>query len=267
MRVLVFQADDRDPLEQFRCQWLVYPFLHKEDRFEVVHCLRETPKINLEEYDFFVITGSRFQAGEDLPWIHYLLEQTARIFELKRPILGICFGHQLLARALGAQVVENSKGVEAGIVTVELTREGKAGRLFAGVSKKFRVFAYHYFEVKSLAGIDGAVVLAGNAHSKIQAFRYKDFAWGVQFHPEVDLKRARKIIRYREETSDDRTLDFKALAKNLKRMPAGERIMKNFYRIATQSWFAEQWARMLKFPKFTYGQSKKLVGELLKKVS
>ncbi|MBI2551903.1 type 1 glutamine amidotransferase [Candidatus Uhrbacteria bacterium] len=229
MRVLVFQADDREPLEQFRCEWLVHPFLRKEDRFEVVHCLRETPKINLEEYDFFVITGSKFQAGENLPWIHYLLDQVKVILELEKPLLGICFGHQLLARALGAAVVENVKGIEAGTVAVELTSEGKAGRLFAGVPKKFQVFAYHYFEVKNFSGIEDVAVLAGNAHSKIQAFRYKDQAWGVQFHPEINLTRARKIISYRKEASDDRSVDYDALYKKLKRLPAGERIMKNFY--------------------------------------
>ena len=266
MKVLVFQADDRDPLEQFRCQWLVHPFLRKADRFEVVYCLRETPKINLEEYDFFVITGSKFQAGEDLPWIHYLLEQVKTILELKKPLLGICFGHQLLARALGAEVVENLKGIEAGTTTVELTREGKAGRLFTGASKKFRVFAYHYYEVKNFSGIADVAVLAGNAHSKVQAFRYKNFAWGVQFHPEVNFERARKVIKYRKETSDDRSIDFDGVAKRLRRMPAGEQIMKNFYRIASESWFEEQWARMLKLPKFTYSQSKKLVNELLKRV-
>lgn len=230
MKVLVFQADQREPLEEFPCQWLVQPFLRKRDTFKIVNCLRETPKLNLEEYDFFAITGSKFQAGEELPWIHYLLEQTKQIIELKKPILGICFGHQLLGRAIGAQVVQNPKGLEAGTVSVELTREGRRGRLFAGVPKKFRVFAYHYFEIKSVDGIEDAVVLAGNAHSKVQAFRYRDHVWGVQFHPEISLERAKKIINHRKTTSDDRSIDFNKVMKELKAMPVGERVMKKFYK-------------------------------------
>ncbi|MBI4135500.1 type 1 glutamine amidotransferase [Candidatus Uhrbacteria bacterium] len=229
MRVLVFQADEREPLENFPCQWLVHPFLGKDDGFRIVNCLKETPKLNLKEYDFFVITGSKFQAGEDLPWINYLLDQTKAILELEKPILGICFGHQLLARALGTEVVENPKGIEVGTITAELTREGEADRLLAGVSKKFRVFTYHYYEVKNFSDIADVTVLAENAHSKMQAFRYRDHAWGVQFHPETSFERACKVVEYRKKFSEDRSINYDAIRKGLRQMPAGQRIMKNFF--------------------------------------
>lgn len=265
MKVLVFQADHREPLEKFDCEWLLHPFLRKDDKFRVINCLKETPRIALPRYDFYVITGSRFQAGEDLPWIHYLLRQVNRILKSEKPLLGICFGHQLLGRALGAEVIENSKGVEVGTVKMELTKAGKQDPLFAKVPKRFKAFQYHYFDVKGISKIKGAELLASNEHTRVQAFRYKN-AWGVQFHPETDLTRARKAIKYRQEMSYDRSLDYDTIYKKLEKVPAGHQIMRNFYQIATQSWFEENLLKILELPVLTAKQGKRLIEGVIKKV-
>ncbi|MDO8505740.1 MAG: type 1 glutamine amidotransferase [bacterium] len=235
MKVLVFQADQREPLEEFPCEWIVRPFLSDGDTFEIIDCLRQTPTLNLDEYDSFVITGSKFQVTEDLPWIQYLLDQSKQILALQKPILGICFGHQLLAYALGAEVKKNEKGSEIGMVTVSLTVFGGDAQLFSDVADQFQVFSYHDFEVTSFSNMQDIVILGKNDHSSIQAFCYKNFAFGVQFHPEITFERARQVVQYRKGAHNDPTIDYDAMHDALASMPEPSRVMENFYRLAISS--------------------------------
>jgi GMP synthase-like glutamine amidotransferase len=97
------------------------------------------------------------------------------------PILGICLGSQLLAKALGAHVYRNPVK-EIGWDTVALTPDGLADPLFAGVSSPVRVFQWHgdAFDLPV-----GATWLASSARCRYQAFRYRDRVYGLLFHLEL----------------------------------------------------------------------------------
>jgi GMP synthase (glutamine-hydrolysing) len=101
--------------------------------------------------------------------------------DAKLPTLGICLGAQLLAKALGARVAPN-RIKEIGWYTIELERAALAEGLFAGSQSRETVFQWHgdTFDLPA-----GAVLLARGETCANQAFRYGDFAYGVQFHPEM----------------------------------------------------------------------------------
>jgi GMP synthase-like glutamine amidotransferase len=96
-----------------------------------------------------------------------------------RPYLGLCFGHQLLAQALGGQVGLMQGPPEVGIAQVPLV----ADPIFAGVPELCTCFQWHGAEVQRLP--EGAVLLASSEACPIQAFRVGDFAYGLQFHMEL----------------------------------------------------------------------------------
>jgi GMP synthase-like glutamine amidotransferase len=108
---------------------------------------------------------------------HFLQEAIAA----EVPILGICLGSQLLAKALGARVYRNPHK-EIGWYTVDLTSEGRCDPLFAGVTTPLRVFQWHgdAFELP-----DGATPLATSALCPLQAFRYGAGVYGLLFHLEL----------------------------------------------------------------------------------
>ncbi|KAL2862324.1 type 1 glutamine amidotransferase [Aspergillus lucknowensis] len=92
-------------------------------RFDVVTA-QEYP--NLEDVDALLLTGSKHNSFEDHPWILKLVEFTRKALEDSRVrLLGICFGHQIIGRALGVKVGRNNAGWEIAVCDVDLTEKGK----------------------------------------------------------------------------------------------------------------------------------------------
>jgi GMP synthase (glutamine-hydrolysing) len=102
------------------------------------------------------------------------------------PLLGICFGHQILARALDGRVGYNPNGTEVGTVDVTLRPKAKNDRLLGGLGNPIRVHCCHSQSVFKLP--KGAVCLGSSNRDPHQAFSVGGFAWGVQFHPEFDAE-------------------------------------------------------------------------------
>jgi GMP synthase (glutamine-hydrolysing) len=139
------------------------------------------------DVDGVVITGSRSSVYWDEPWIDDLLDWTAGAAERDLPILGICYGHQVLAEALGGRV-EPMDDIEIGYREIDRTRDDP---LFEAVDDPFVAFETHSDRVVDLP--PGATLLAENDRG-VQAFRHGD-RWGVQFHPEYDRSSAETITR------------------------------------------------------------------------
>jgi GMP synthase (glutamine-hydrolysing) len=138
-------------------------------------------------YDGVVISGSQTSVYDDDDWIHEATEWTRRAVSADVPILGVCWGHQFLAQALGGRVVDMGE-YELGYRTI--TRLGE-DPLFKGVPETFSSFETHSDRVAELPA--GARVLARNDYG-VQAFRVGS-AYGVQFHPEYDRETAEWVIR------------------------------------------------------------------------
>jgi GMP synthase (glutamine-hydrolysing) len=146
-------------------------------------------------YDGVVVGGSQTSVYDDRDWIHRTIGWVRQAHAADVPMLGICWGHQLLAQALGGRVVEMGDR-ELGYRTIDRVGEDP---LFDGLSREFVSFETHADRVAELP--PGATTLARNDYG-LQAFR-SGAAWGVQFHPEYDRETAEWVVR-QKDLPDDR---------------------------------------------------------------
>lgn len=173
----------------------------------------------LSGFDAVIMTGSPLSVTQPAPWV---VEAADVLVNARVPVLGVCFGHQLLAWRLGAEVRRNPLGLELGTVTVSLTEQGRADPLFDGLPASPEVQATHFDEAASLPA--GATLLATNPACAVQAFRH-GARWGVQFHPEMNAASIRFAIGNEKTIDESRRRQLDQLAKDT---PWGVRILRNF---------------------------------------
>ncbi len=120
-------------------------------------------------------------ANDDLPGLRAELGLIERALEKDVPLLGICLGSQLIAKALGARVYRNQQ-LEIGWEPVWLTDTGKADAVLKGIESPEKFFHWHG-ETFDLP--EGAEWLAYSEKCRHQAYRYGRRVYGIQFHPEI----------------------------------------------------------------------------------
>lgn len=180
------------------------------------------------DYAGLVITGSPSSMTVDEPWYADGLAFLRRAVEIDLPTLAVCFGHQMLAVALGGRVEPNPGGREIGTVQVELTDAGSKDPLFAGLPGVVTVQATHEDAVTELPA--GAVLLAGNELCPVQAFAIGRSVRAVQWHPEFSLRVIRGYIEARAQVIEAEGIDPEALWVRADETDSGARILENFGR-------------------------------------
>lgn len=144
-----------------------------------------------------VISGSHDMVTDHAPWMQHLQQWLQGICHAGVPVLGICFGHQLLAHTLGGQVGPHPQGLELGTVPVSIQADVHTDPLWQAMPPSFEVQVVHYQSVRRLPS--ECVILAGNAHEPHQAFRWRSHVWGVQFHPEFSHQAMQAYIDHLQQ--------------------------------------------------------------------
>ncbi|MDR0934176.1 MAG: glutamine amidotransferase [Burkholderiaceae bacterium] len=135
-----------------------------------------------EEVAGAVITGSWAMVTDRLDWSERTADWIRRAMAINLPLFGVCYGHQLMAHALGGRVGDNPNGGEMGALPVTLTPEGKADALTSTLPETFSAYLFHQQSV--LSPPPGAVALAASERDACQILRYGENACSTQFHPE-----------------------------------------------------------------------------------
>ena len=144
----------------------------------------QLPLPPLSDYAGVIITGSHSMVTDCEPWSERLLPYVKSMHKSKTPTLGVCYGHQLIAKALGGEIGLHPGGPQAGSTEITLTDAGKADRLLGESPETFKVNAGNSQRISKLP--NEAIVLAGNDFEPHQAVKFGESMWGLQFHPEFN---------------------------------------------------------------------------------
>ncbi len=179
-----------------------------------------------EDWDGIVITGSPAMVSDRAPWSERTAGWLAEAVRAEVPVLGVCYGHQLLAHALGGEAGFHPGGRETGTHTVELLDKAMDDALFKGLPRQFPAQLTHRQSVLRLP--ENAVLLGRNGFEAHQAFRVGPCAWGVQFHPEFSSGVMRAYLKVQAPDLEKEGLDADGLLANVVDAPEASSLLDRF---------------------------------------
>jgi len=148
----------------------------------------------IDDNDAYVISGSRYSVNDPDPWIQKLEAYVRELYAARKPTVGICFGHQMMARALGGVTEKAPQGWGIGKHVSEIIA---ARPWMYPPANRYGVFVSHQDQVTALP--PQAVCLAANTHCQNSMFVIDDFFLGIQGHPEFTADYARDLATGRPQ--------------------------------------------------------------------
>ncbi len=173
-----------------------------------------------------VITGSHAMVTEHHDWSEYSAEWIKVAADKQIPTLGICYGHQLIAYALGGSVDYMPDGREVGTLPVTLHPSAQEDALLHDLPEQILVQLSHRQAVMELP--QDTVLLASSDRVPFEAFRYGDRVWGMQFHPEFSMDVMQAYSRYARSGLESEGFDPDHIYRQITDTPNGLTIMQRF---------------------------------------
>ncbi|NND43962.1 MAG: glutamine amidotransferase [Xanthomonadales bacterium] len=175
-----------------------------------------------------VITGSAAMVSHREDWSERTGIWLLSALQQHVPVLGVCYGHQLLAHALGGRVGPNPRGREMGTLPVECTDATRDDPLFATTPPSFLAQMTHLETVLEMP--PGAELLGRTAQDEHAILRFGELAWGVQYHPEFSAEVMREYIRRRAPLLAEEGLDPAVMLAQVAATPDAAAVLPAFAR-------------------------------------
>ncbi len=148
----------------------------------------------LDVCDAYLCTGSRWSVYDDIAWIHDLKTFVRQVHATNKPFIGICFGHQMMAEALGGKVEKSDYGWGVGIQPLEITQ---AEPWMQPEQATLKLHYMHRDQVTRLP--ENSLVLGRSEHCPLAAFRVGAAMLGIQAHPEFTNEYSEALLADRIE--------------------------------------------------------------------
>ena len=231
-RVVVIQMgrapDDIAAVFGDQGEWFKRALVEEKVSLSVCCPANGDPLPHTEHFDLAILSGSWSMVTDREDWSertrHWILE----VIPSGKYLLGVCYGHQLMADALGGHVDYHTLGREIGLKTVSLTAAAREDPLLAMFPQHFEANLSH--EQTVVTPPPGAVVLASSAHDPHQILRYGPTAFSVQFHPEFTPSLMRACIMRRAQTLQQSGVDVNEVVDQLKPAQHAHQLMIAFVR-------------------------------------
>lgn len=230
-RLLIIQAGSKLPslaeVDGDFSEWIVDRMgLGEKVKITTVEPHEDQRLPGYKQFAAVIISGSNAMITDNHAWILRAENWICEAVASGIPFLGICFGHQLLAAALGGKVGDNPNGIEVGSVDIHLQPHSASDALFADMPQ---IIPSHVSHRQSVLRVPpGAVHLASSAMDANHAFRYGKNVWGLQFHPEFTAEIIQGYLDYYRPALIQRGVDVDALTRQVKNYPYGRILLQQF---------------------------------------
>ncbi len=162
--------------------------------FKTFEILDEDFPKNQLECDGWIITGSKHGVYEDLAWIKRLSQLINDIYDAGKPLLGVCFGHQIIAQALGGDVEKSQKGWGLGLHTYRIDNKSA---YMTNLAEQITLNICHQDQV--VRPPQAAIVYAQSDFCECAGFYIKDKVLTIQAHPEFLVEFTKDLLNFRSE--------------------------------------------------------------------
>lgn len=198
-------------------------------RIEVVRPFAGEALPEAGSFSCAVITGSWSMVTDREDWSERTAEWIRRVLPADARLLGVCYGHQLMAHALGGDVGYHPAGREVGVRQIALTGAAALDPLLPPSPASFGAFLTHEQSILRLP--EGATVLGSSEHDPHQIVRYSENALSVQFHPEFTPEIMRACIERRRENLTSEGLNVDGLLSVVQPGPTSIELLRSFCRV------------------------------------
>jgi len=183
------------------------------------------------DYAGVIVTGSHDMVTDHADWSERTAEWLWKTVKMEIPTVGICFGHQLLAYALGGKVGNNPNGWEFGTVVVTPNATGAQDELIGDFDGPFKAHMFHRQSVLELP--NGAVTLAVTRKDACAAFSVNRCAWGLQFHPEFDSRIEKVYVLHHKDELVQQGANLQDVFSSCMETGCGHTIFQRFLKVVT----------------------------------
>ncbi len=203
MKVAILQCDE--VLEKNQAKFgsyngmIQHMFTSIDERFEFdcFDCRQGEYPEDIQLYDFYITTGSKASVNDNCQWIDQLVSFVRRLAAHKKKLIGICFGHQILALANDGMVEKSEKGWGIGVAKNRIVATPD---WMSEKKQELKIIVSHQDQVTQLP--DGAEVIAESDFCPFFVVQWSEYSLSIQGHPEWNRKYSRTLINDRRAIID-----------------------------------------------------------------